>query len=88
MVFNTTFNNNISSILLQSVLLVEEIGVSVQSVFITTNVVSLNPAYGEVYWIHHYVIKFVNDLRQVNGFFLVLLFPQPIKLTATQGGCL
>jgi hypothetical protein len=34
----------------------------VQTVPITTKVVSLNPAYGEVYLIQHYVIKFVNDL--------------------------
>ena len=32
-----------------------------QSVPITTNVVSLNPAHGEVYSIQHDVIKFVND---------------------------
>jgi hypothetical protein len=30
-----------------------------QSVPIATNVVSLNPTHGEVYWIQHYVIKFV-----------------------------
>ena len=35
---------------------------------ITTNVVSSNPANGEVYSIQHYVIKFVSDLRQVGGF--------------------
>jgi hypothetical protein len=29
---------------------------------------SLNPAYGKVYSIQHYVIKFVSDLRQVSGF--------------------
>ena len=40
----------------------------VQSVHITTNVVSSNPADGEVYSIQHYVIKFVSDLRQVCGF--------------------
>jgi hypothetical protein len=27
------------------------------------------------------VIKFVSDLRQVDGFLRVLLFPPPIKLT-------
>ena len=32
---------------------------------ITTKVVSLNPVRGEVYSIHHYVIKFVSDLLQV-----------------------
>jgi hypothetical protein len=51
-----------------------------QSVSITTKVVSLNPAHGEVYSIQPYVIKFVSDLRQVSGF---LRFPPPIKLTAT-----
>jgi hypothetical protein len=36
---------------------------SVQSVPITTNVASSNPADGEVSSIQHYVIKFVSDLR-------------------------
>ena len=40
----------------------------VQSVPITTNVVSLNPIHGEVYSIQHYVIKFVSDMQQVGGF--------------------
>ena len=40
----------------------------VQSVPITTKVVSLNPAHGEVYLIQYYVIKFVSDLGQVGGF--------------------
>jgi len=44
----------------------------VQSVPITTNVVSSNPVHGEVYSIQHYVIKFVSDLRQVGGFLRVL----------------
>jgi len=39
-----------------------------QSVPIITNVVSLNPAHGELYSIQHYVIKFVSDLQQVGGF--------------------
>jgi hypothetical protein len=47
----------------------------------TTNVVSLNPAHGEVYSIQTYVIKFVSGLRQVGGFLHVLRFPQPIKPT-------
>jgi hypothetical protein len=38
-----------------------------QSVPITTNVVSSNIAHGEVYSIQHYVIKFVSDLRQVKN---------------------
>ena len=33
--------------------------------------------------VQYYVIKFVCDLRQVGGFLRVLLFPTPIKLTAT-----
>ena len=49
-----------------------------QSVPITTKVVSLNPTHGKVYEIQHYVIKFVSDLQQVSGF---LWFPPPIKLT-------
>jgi hypothetical protein len=49
-----------------------------QSVPITTDVVSSNLDQGEVYNI---VIKFVIDLRQVCGFLRVLRFPPPIKLT-------
>jgi hypothetical protein len=37
----------------------------VQSVYITTNIVSSIRAHVEVYSIQHYVIKFVSDLRQV-----------------------
>jgi hypothetical protein len=40
----------------------------VQSVPITNNVVTLNPAHGEVYSIQHCVIKFVSDMQQVGGF--------------------
>ena len=39
----------------------------IQSLPITTNVVSLNPSHGEVYSIQHYVIKFVSHLRQANA---------------------
>jgi hypothetical protein len=55
----------------------------IQSVPITTNVVSSNPAHGEVYSIQQNVIKFVCDLWQVGGFLWVLRFPPPIKLIAT-----
>ena len=55
----------------------------VQSVPITTKVVSWNPADGDVYSIQHYMIKFVSDLQQVDGFLRVLRFPPSIKLTAT-----
>ena len=54
----------------------------VQSVLITTKVVSSKPAHGEAYLLQ-FVIQFVSDLQQVDGFLLVLLFPPPIKLTAT-----
>ena len=53
------------------------------TVLITTKVVGSNTAHGEVYSIQHYVIKFVSNIRQVGGFLRVLLFPPPIKLTAT-----
>ena len=56
---------------------------SVQSMSITTKVMSSNPVHGEVYSMHHFVIKFVSDLSQVGGFLQVLRFPPPIKLTAT-----
>ena len=45
--------------------------------------VSSNPAHGEVYSIQHYVVKFVSNLRQVDGFLQVLRFHLPIKLTTT-----
>ena len=51
----------------------------VQSVPIT-KVVSLNPVHGEVHSIQHYVIKFVNDLRQVSGFLWILRF-HPVSKT-------
>ena len=43
-----------------------------------------NPAHGEVYSIQHYVIKFVRNLWQVDGFLRVSRFPPLIKLTATK----
>jgi hypothetical protein len=49
-----------------------------QSVPITIKVVSLNPIH-----VLDYVIKFVSDLRHVNGFLRVLQFHPQIKLTAT-----
>ena len=52
----------------------------VQSVHITTKVVSSNLV--QVYSIQHYVIEFVSDLRQVGSFTRVLQFPPPIQLTA------
>ena len=44
-----------------------------QSVPITTNVVSSNLVHGEVYSIQYYLIKFVSDLRQVGGFLCTLV---------------
>jgi hypothetical protein len=57
-----------------------DLSLPMQSVPITTNVVSLNPVHGRVYSIQHYVIKFVSDLWQVDGF---IQFPPSIKLTTT-----
>ena len=55
----------------------------VHSLPITTKVVSSIPVHGEVYWIQHYVIQLVSDLRQVGGFLQVFRFHPLIKLTAT-----
>ena len=48
---------------------------SVQSVPITTNVVSSNSVHGEVYSIYHYVIKYVtvNDCCQLNKMMILVL---------------
>ena len=46
-----------------------------QSMHITTIVVGSNPAYGEVCWIQHYMIKVVGGLRRVGhlpGYFGLL----------------
>ena len=40
----------------------------VQSVPITTKVMTSNPAHYEVYSIQQYMINFVSDLRQIGGF--------------------
>jgi hypothetical protein len=37
----------------------------------------------ESHVIQHYVIKFVSNIRQVDGFLWVLRFPPPLKLNAT-----
>jgi D-mannonate dehydratase len=50
-----------------------DLQLSLQSVPITTKVVSSNPVHGEVYSIQHYVIKFVSDLRQVSGFHIKVI---------------
>jgi hypothetical protein len=52
-----------------------------QSVPFTIDAVSSNFRSGRV--VQHYVIKFVSDLRQIDGFLRALRFPPPIKLTAT-----
>jgi hypothetical protein len=43
---------------------------------------SSNPVHGDAYSLQQYVMRFVNDLRQVGGFLRVLRYHQPIKLTA------
>ncbi len=54
-----------------------------QSVPITTNVVSSNPTNGEIYLIQQYVIKFASDLWNVIAFLWVFHFSPPTELTAT-----
>jgi hypothetical protein len=57
----------------------------VQSVPITTKVVSSNPAHSEVYSILLYVIKFVNDLRQVLWFYPTIELTVTIYITVPTG---
>ena len=45
-----------------------------QSVSITSKVVSSNHAHSEMYSIQYYVIQFVSDLRKVGGFLRVFCF--------------
>jgi hypothetical protein len=49
-----------------------DLQVPVQSVPITTKVVSSNPIHGKVYSIQHYMIKFVSDLSVVTGWWFSL----------------
>jgi hypothetical protein len=49
---------------------------------ITTKVVNLNPAHGDLYSIQHYVIKVVSDLRQVSGF-----SPGPLVSSSSKTDC-
>jgi hypothetical protein len=48
-----------------------------QSVPITSSIVSLNPAHVELFLMQHYVIKFVSDLRKVDGF-ITLFITNPV----------
>ena len=86
-ILNITENSeqilNITEYSEQILNIAENFQLPVQSVPITTKVVSSNSMHGEVYLIQRYVIKFVSFLWQVCGFLRVLRFPPPIKLTAT-----
>jgi len=42
----------------------------------------LNPTHYDVYSIQLYLIKFVSELLQIDGFLRVLWFPPPMKLTS------
>ena len=59
--------------------MVIDLQLHMQSVHITTKVVSSIPANGKVYQMQHYVINFVRDLRQVDSFLRVLRFSPPIN---------
>ena len=50
--------------------------IPVQSVHITTKVVSSNPVHGEVYSIQHYVMKFISDLRHVDASVIFSVYPE------------
>jgi len=63
--------------------MVIDLQLHMQSVHITTKVVSSIPANGKVYQMQHYVINFVRDLRQVDSFLRVLRFSPPINHPAT-----
>ena len=45
-----------------------DLQLAMQSMPITTKVVSSNPAHSQEYSIQHYVINFVSEMRQVGGF--------------------
>jgi len=57
--------------------MVVDLQLPMKSVTRVTEVVSSNPAHGEMYMMQFYGIKFVNDLRHVGGFLPVLHFPPP-----------
>ena len=59
---NSTFNIYIFSTIVVVIVWWLELQIPMQSVPITTKVVSLNTVHGEVYSLQHYVIKFVSDL--------------------------
>ena len=73
-------HDSVSVICIYICLLPAWVVVVVQPVPITTKVVILNYANGEVYSIQNYVLMFVSDLRQVGGFHR---FPPPITMIAT-----
>lgn len=43
------------------------VGFTVQSLPIATNLVGSNPTHGEVYWLQHYVIKFVSIINKMKN---------------------
>jgi hypothetical protein len=53
-----------------------------QSVPITTKVVSLNPAHDDVYWIQHYVITFVSDRHNITEILLKVALNTIIDFTS------
>ena len=62
--------NNISFFLRAEIVVRQlDLQLPMQSVPITTNVLSSNPAHCGVYSIQHYMIKFVSDFRQVRLFY-------------------
>jgi hypothetical protein len=77
-------NNYSLTSLMWDCMVVGLITILIQSVPITTKVVSLNPIHDDVCSIQHYVIKVVSDLHQLARFLRVLRLPPTIQLTATK----
>jgi len=62
-----------------------DVPLPMQSLPITTNIMSSNPVPGKVKLIQHYVIQFVSDLRQVGGFLWVLQFHDITEIVLKSG---
>ena len=52
-----------------------------QLVHINTKVASLFPAHHEVYWLQHYVIRFIDGWQHIGGSLHLLGYSPPLNLT-------
>ena len=74
MMLNNVYLQLILGAIVVMIIWLLDLQLPVQSMSITTKIVSSNPIHGEVYSIQHYMIKFVSGLRQVGGFLRALRF--------------